>query len=285
MGKVIEKKKSSIKRDKVLKHANQKLPDFPLPIAHLDEVYNGTWNFETAAHLLRRTTFGPKLSEIEKAVALGKSASINKLLSNTEFIPEPPINVKDDEDTEIQIGQTWVNASKKKNDFIRRASYAGWRIGLILNQPHTGTESLPFSIREKMVLFWQNHFASEADVVGDARYYYWFHNKLRKNYLGNFKNLVKKINIDPAMLVYLSGQFNTKEAPNENYARELFELFTIGKGPLDGIDSYTYYTESDIIEASKILTGWEVIKNFSGPDRQKFTSSRHDTSSKTFSSK
>ena len=79
--------------------------------------------------------------------------------------------------------------------------------------------------------------------------------------------------------------FNTKEAPNENYARELFELFTIGKGPLDGTDSYTYYTESDIIEASKILTGWEVIKNFSGPDRQKFTSSRHDTSSKTFSSK
>ena len=136
-----------------------------------------------------------------------------------------------------------------------------------------------------MVLFWQNHFASEADVIGDARYYYWFHNKLRKNYLGNFKNLVKKINIDPAMLVYLSGQFNTKEAPNENYARELFELFTIGKGPLDGEDSYTYYTESDIIEASKILTGWEVIKNFSGPDRQKFTSSRHDTSSKTFSSK
>ena len=136
-----------------------------------------------------------------------------------------------------------------------------------------------------MVLFWQNHFATEADVVGDARYYYWFHNKLRKNYLGNFKDLVKLINIDPAMLVYLSGQFNTKEAPNENYARELFELFTIGKGPLDGIDSYTYYTESDIIEASKILTGWEVTKNVSGPDRQNFTPSRHDNSNKTFSSK
>ncbi len=285
MGKVIEKKKSSIKRDKVLKHANQKLPDFPLPIAHIDEEYNGAWNFETAAHLLRRTTFGPKLSEIEKAVSLGKSASINKLLSNTEFIPDPPINVKDDEDTEIAIGETWVNALKKKNDFIRRASYAGWRIGLILNQPHTGSETIPFSIREKMVLFWQNHFASEADVVGDARYYYWFHNKLRKHYLGNFKSLVKLINIDPAMLVYLSGQFNTKEAPNENYARELFELFTIGKGPLDGVGSYTYYTENDIIEASKILTGWEVVKNFSGPERQIFTPSRHDTNSKTFSSK
>ena len=282
MGKLIEKKKSSVKRDKVLKHANQKIPDFSFPIAHIDEEYNGVWDFETATHLLRRTTFGPKLSEINNAVSLGMTNSIDKLLDTSEFIPNPPINVSDDEDNEIPIGQTWVNATKRKNDNQRRLSYAAWRIGLILNQPHIGNATLPFSIREKMVLFWQNHFASEADVVGDARYYYWFHNKLRKNYLGNFKNLVKLINIDPAILVYLSGQFNTKEAPNENYARELFELFTIGKGPLDGLNSYTYYTEDDIIAASAVLTGWEVERNVSGAERQKFTHSRHDTNGKTF---
>ena len=62
------------------------------------------------------------------------------------------------------------------------------------------------------------------------------------------------------MLTYLSGIYNVKDAPNENYARELFELFTVGKGPIDE-DSYTYYTESDIIEASKILTGWRVNRN------------------------
>ena len=285
MGKVIEKKKSSIKRDKVLKHANHKLPDFSFPIAHIDEDYSGVWDFETAAHLLRRTTVGPKLSEINQAVTLGMSTSIDKLLNTAEFIPEPPINFNEEDDNEIPLGQTWVNATKRTNDNKRRLSYAAWRIGLILNQPHNGTESLPFSIREKMVLFWQNHFATEADVVGDARYYYWFHNKLRKNYLGNFKSLVKIINIDPAILVYLSGQFNTKEAPNENYARELFELFTIGKGPLDGLDSYTYYTENDILAASEVLTGWEVDRNVSGAERQKFTLSRHDTNSKTFSGK
>ena len=87
------------------------------------------------------------------------------------------------------------------------------------------------------------------------------------------------------MLVYLSGIYNVKEAPNENYARELFELFTVGKGPIDGDDSYTYYTESDIIEASKILTGWQVRQKFKGSERQFFNPERHDTSTKTFSSK
>ena len=285
MGKVIEKKKSSAKRDKVLKHANQKLPDFNLKISHIDEEYDGVWGFESASHLLRRTTFGPKLAEVYDSVNLGMSTSVDKLLDTSEYIPDPPINYNDNEDNEVALGQTWVNATKKHEDSKRRLSYAAWRISLMLNQPHNGTSALPFSIREKMVLFWQNHFAAEADVVGDARYFYWFHNKLRKNYLGNFKSLVKLINIDPAILVYLSGQYNTKEAPNENYARELFELFTIGKGPIDGLNSYTYYTEDDIIAASEVLTGWEVERNVSGAERQKFTLSRHDTNSKTFSSK
>ena len=118
-----------------------------------------------------------------------------------------------------------------------------------------------------MVLFWQNHFATEGTVISDARYVYYMHNKFRINFLGNFKSLVKSINRDPAMLVYLSGIYNVKEAPNENYARELFELFTVGKGPIDGEDSYTYYTESDILEASKILSGWQVQKNHVGVNR------------------
>ena len=121
--------------------------------------------------------------------------------------------------------------------------------------------------------------------MNDARYVYWMHDRFRNNFLGNFKELVKLVNVDAMTLVYLSGIYNVKEAPNENYARELFELFTIGKGPIDGQDSYTYYTESDIIEASKILTGWQVRKNYSGNNRQYFTEERHDTSTKTFSSK
>ncbi len=282
---VNDKKKSSIKRDKVLKYANQKLPEFPKNIAGLEE-YSDNWNFESAAHLLRRTCFGPKLSEINQAITLGLNESIDKLLNEEEFTPDPPLNDRDDDENAPPIGETWVNIlENKNNDFIQKKSYEAWRISLILNQPHQSPNNVPFSIREKMVLFWQNHFATEAIVVGDSRYTYWMNYRLRKHFIGNFKNLVKEINVDAAMLVYLGGIYNVKEAPNENYARELFELFTIGKGPVDGEDSYTYYTEEDIIQAAKVLTGWYVEDVFSGSERQRFEEENHDKTTKIFSEK
>ena len=282
---VNDKKKSSIKRDKVLKYANKELPEFPRNIAGLEE-YSDNWNFESAAHLLRRTCFGPKLSEINQAINLGLNESIDKLLNEEEFTPDPPLNDRDDDENAPPIGETWVNIlENKNNDFKQKKSYEAWRINLILNQPHQSPTNVPFSIREKMVLFWQNHFATEATVVGDSRYTYWMNYRLRKHFMGNFKNLVKEINVDAAMLVYLGGIYNVKEAPNENYARELFELFTIGKGPVDGEDSYTYYTEEDIIQAAKVLTGWYVEDVFSGSERQRFEKENHDKTTKVFSEK
>ena len=282
---VNDKKKPSIKRDKVLKYANKELPEFPRNIAGLEE-YSDNWNFESAAHLLRRTCFGPKLSEINQAINLGLNESIDKLLNEEEFTPDPPLNDRDDDENAPPIGETWVNIlENKNNDFKQKKSYEAWRISLILNQPHQSPTNVPFSIREKMVLFWQNHFATEATVVGDSRYTYWMNYRLRKHFMGNFKNLVKEINVDAAMLVYLGGIYNVKEAPNENYARELFELFTIGKGPVDGEDSYTYYTEEDIIQAAKVLTGWYVEDVFSGSERQRFEKENHDKTTKVFSEK
>ncbi|MEL0008318.1 MAG: DUF1800 domain-containing protein [Flammeovirgaceae bacterium] len=278
MANLTEKKKSINKRDKVLARGNKKTPQFPRQIAGLEES-SSEWNFEKAAHLLRRTTIGPTYNEITESVKDGLDKTLTKLLDDTTKSFDPPLNFLDEEDPEIPLGETWINAERKKNDSKRENSYAAWRVSLILNKKE------PISIRENMVLFWQNHFATEAAVVNDARYVYWMHDRFRNNFLGNFKNLVKKVNVDAMMLVYLSGIYNVKEAPNENYARELFELFTIGKGPIDGDDSYTYYTESDIIEASKVLTGWQVRQNFSGSERQFFNPERHDTSTKNFSSK
>ena len=99
---VNDKKKSSIKRDKVLKHANKELPEFPRNIAGLED-YSENWNFETAAHLLRRTCFGPKLSEINQAVALGMDGSVEKLLNQEELTPDPPLNDRDYEDRPLQL--------------------------------------------------------------------------------------------------------------------------------------------------------------------------------------
>ena len=278
MANLTEKKKSIKNRDKVLARANKKLPSFPKQIAGLEEA-STQWDFEKAAHLLRRTTIGPTYNEIKESVSDGFEKTLSKILDDSPKSFDPPLNFLDEEDPETPLGETWINAERKRNDSKRENSYKAWRVSLILDKKS------PISIRENMVLFWQNHFATEAAVVNDARYVYWMHDRFRNNFLGNFKDLVKQVNVDAMMLVYLSGIYNVKEAPNENYARELFELFTVGKGPIDGDDSYTYYTESDIIEASKILTGWQVRQNSIGRGRQYFNPDRHDTTTKTFSSK
>ncbi|MBK9745017.1 MAG: DUF1800 family protein [Saprospiraceae bacterium] len=115
------------------------------------------------------------------------------------------------------------------------------------------------NIREKMTMFWHNHFVT-ADI-NDPRYNYIYISLLRKNALGNFKQLTKDITIDPAMLNYLNGRDNTGQAPNENYARELMELFTLWQSPLAGPGDYTTYTEDDIKEMARVLTGWIDVRN------------------------
>ncbi|MGE6057321.1 DUF1800 family protein, partial [Klebsiella variicola subsp. variicola] len=89
-------------------------------------------------------------------------------------------------------------------------------------------------------LFWHNHFSTETNDVNNAQFVYKHHTLLRANALGNFKALTKQVTLDPAMLVYLNGQYNTASAPDENYGRELQELFCCGKGP------GSQYTESDV---------------------------------------
>jgi uncharacterized protein (DUF1800 family) len=124
-------------------------------------------------------------------------------------------------------------------------------------------------------LFWHNHFATEANDIPSARYIYRHHDHLRRQCLGNVKALVRAITVDPSMLVYLNGQLNTKTAPDENYARELQELFTLGK------ENNPNYTEDDVKTAARVLTGWRVdlTKNNSY-----FDATRHDITDKTFSS-
>jgi uncharacterized protein (DUF1800 family) len=135
-----------------------------------------------------------------------------------------------------------------------------------------------------MVLFWHNHFV--VSDLNDNRFYYRYINLLRENALGDFKQLTKDITVDPSMLRYLNGNQNTKNAPNENYARELLELFTIGKGPLAGPGDYTNYTEDDVRAMAKILTGWRDTgySSLNNPTLgAAFTLGRHDTSTKTLS--
>ncbi len=153
MGNLTEKKKLINKRDKVLSRGNKKLPQFPKTIAGLEES-SSEWNFKKAAHLLRRTTIGPTYSEITESVKDGLDKTLNKLLDDTQKTFNPPLNFLDEEDPETPLGETWVNAERKKNDSKRENSYAAWRVSLILdkNEPNV---LLPHRPNYFLPLTWQ----------------------------------------------------------------------------------------------------------------------------------
>ncbi len=212
------------------------------------EPYSGSWNFEQAAHLLRRTTFGATYAQVKDAVNAGLNSIVTMLLED-QPMPGPPLNYYFQNDPNVPVGETWIDAPYSLTVQLkqyRTRSLAGWTMEQLLNKG--------VSITEQMVLFWHNHFV--ISDVNDPKFVYRYIITIREQALGNFRQLTKDITIDPAMLRYLNGNQNTKLAPNENYARELLELFTIGKGPVAGPGDYTNYTEDDVVEIARILTGW-----------------------------
>ncbi len=244
------------------------------------EAYTGTWDENVAAHLLRRTLFGATFQQIKYAKQKGLAAVLDDLLILP--VTTPPIAVSDKEAI-VSIGETWINSvfpalNSQETENARNESLSGWGIQNLSNES--------FSIQEKMTLFWQNHFAVENS--SDARATYYYFKLLRDNCLGNFKDLIKKITIEPSMLQFLNGNSNTKNSPNENYSRELLELFTVGKGEQLGEGDYTNYTETDIKEAAKILTGWRIDGIQSSTQTSvvsSFIQSKHDITTKILSAR
>lgn len=228
-------------------------------------------DYDQVHHMLDRCMFGAKKTEIDALV--GKSISLAiSTLTQTKEIPEPPLSY-DPADLGVTVGTTWINAAYDGTyNTPRLRSLRSWWIKQMMLQNT--------SLTEKMVLFWHNHFVTETETVNVATFLYQYNQILRKYALGNIKQMVYEITISPAMLIYLNGESNKASAPNENYGRELFELFTIGKGPLIADGNYTNYTEADIREAAKVLTGWKV-------NRTNYTSyydnTRHDKTTKVFS--
>jgi uncharacterized protein (DUF1800 family) len=236
--------------------------------------YSGAWTENEVIHLLKRTLFGATRSDIDYFKSRTFQQSVDEILNPTAQLPDPPVKEYATPtnavtpDTNISQGSSWVfdpNTDGTVNS-LRIASFKKWWMGVMINQDR--------SIREKMALFWHNHFSTETNVVSNAQYVFKHHFLLRTYALGNFKALTRAVTIDPAMLVYLNGEKNTKSAPDENYGRELQELFCCGKGP------GSQYTESDVKAAAQVLTGW---KNNAATISSSFDSTRHNTSNKQFS--
>ena len=233
--------------------------------------YAGTFDKNRLIHLVKRTMFGAGVADVNHFSGMSLADVVDELLIQG-VAPVPPLKnyASTDDNAVVPFGQTWVNDPNYYVGTIkveRGISLKAWWMGNMINQSR--------SLEEKMVLFWHNHFSTELNIYEDGRYGYKYLKTIRELAFGNFKSLTKAITLEPAMLHYLNGYLNTKGAADENYARELQELFTLGKGP------NSQYTEDDVIAAARVLTGYDKDStNIS----YVFNPARHDTSNKTFSS-
>ncbi len=211
----------------------------------IDQTYIDT------AHLLRRAGFGADPAAIKAAAAAGLDATTETLL-HPERVPE---NL---DDTRTLAGLTSLLPETKNGGTPTQAVKMWWVHRMIAS---------PRSLQEKMTLFWHGHFTSkDGGMQGDLMYR---QNQLfRANALGNFRTLTLAVSRDPEMLRYLNGNQNYKAHPNENYGRELMELYTCGIGN---------YTEDDVKAAARAFSGW----NLRGGEFR-FNPNQHDNDPKTF---
>ena len=232
--------------------------------------YQGPWLPQQVKHLLNRTLFGAKIADINYFSTKTVVQAVDELLNVPATQPSPPLNdytTTNVIDPNVPLGSTWVNDNAVDGtlNFYRILSYKKWLISNWVGQER--------NIRERLTVFWSNHFGTETDGISYPTMVYKHHQILRTNCIGNYKQMLRAVTTDPGMLRYLNGYLNTKTAPDENFARELQELFTVGK------DGGAKYSENDVKNAAKVLTGWRIDANFNAV----FDSTRHDTTNKTFS--
>lgn len=171
------------------------------------------------AHLLRRTGFLATKEDVDKLKRLSIPEIVERMLHAPPDIPANP-TLKDNNDW-AGLQHWWINHMRKTSN----------------------------PLQEKMILFWHNNFTSALNKVGHPNWMAQQNQLFRKHAMGNFRDLTYQITIDPAMMVWLDNYANISKAPNENYAREMMELFTLGIGN---------YTETDVKQAAKALTGWRL---------------------------
>ncbi|MBK8738005.1 MAG: DUF1800 family protein [Saprospiraceae bacterium] len=160
-------------------------------------------------------------------------------------------------------------------DYQRWTSKLSWRYQQMISQQ--------ISIREKMTLFWSNFFPTSSTKTYLGNYYgnfqhhagYWYDQLLRFHSIGNYRTLLRKVTTHPQMLNFLDGIVNNVQNPNQNYGRELQEVYAIGLTP-SAVDDGSSYTEQDVVELSRILSGWESDHAAYGLLREKFSPWKHD---------
>lgn len=205
------------------------------------------WNAERARLLFRRGGFGASPEDLEYALKRSPSQIVDRMLGD--------FGGKKNQEFEQESSQ--IASSVRVGGDAERL--AAWWLHRMIHSPSP--------LREKMTLFWHGHFATGADKVTDSELMFAQNQLFRKHAMGDFRELVHDISKDAAMLIYLDSESNRKSHPNENYARELMELFCLGEGN---------YTERDVQELARCFTGWEVRRKMF-----RFNPYQHDSGRKT----
>jgi hypothetical protein len=212
------------------------------------------WTTSKIKHVYRRLGFSASQATVDGALGLTPGQFIDNLVDNAFALPTTPAPfwgyyaVSDFTDYETQNNQYIVD----------------WKI-------QTGNDLITEDLRGRLTFFWMNHFVTELETYFYSPFLFQYYNTLQTFALGNFKDFVHDIGINSTMLLYLNGFENTNVNPNENYARELYELFTLGEG--------NGYTETDITETARALTGYNHWTEIGA--QIYFDVSTHDTGQKT----
>lgn len=241
----------------------------PLSVQAGLEPYTELLTESTAAHLLRRTGFGASRVQIEALVGTSASDAVQNIITEATDMPLPnePVWANEAPPNPNTMPDEFQQYLQDNNEWALEYRYEWMQL------LYEG------GLREKLTLFWHDHFVTNISAYVLAPFSVQYLTTLRTHVLGDFKQFVYDIGIDPGMLVYLNGTDNESGAPNENYARELLELFTMGQTRNDGSVNYT---QDDIEEIARALTGWKTdffgLTSIFNP----FPGTFHDDTSKTF---
>jgi len=222
----------------------------------LEPLPKSQWNTATAAHLMNRAGFGGSPADIENLRQMGLYQAVSWFLDYEKIHDDTPAPDWTQPDPEMLARRDAINhaadpetrrmlqGQQYHEESSQMADLRYWWIRRMALGPR------PF--QEKMTLFWHGHFATSFEKV-QMPYFLWLQNEtLRQNATGNFNQLLIAASEDPAMLLYLDGARSNRDRPNENFAREVMELFTLGEG---------HYTEHDIQQAAKAYTGWGIARD------------------------
>jgi uncharacterized protein (DUF1800 family) len=251
--------------------------------------YAGPWNRRLAAHLLRRAGFGGSPADVDRFAAMSPAAAVDALIRfpDTSSLParpaleDPPVPppgllrglrqnaqgaapamAADEMTTEARRAFQMARNQNRRRNLIAMQQ---WWLGRMI--------ASPAPLQEKMTLFWHGHFTSSPEKGTTAQELFMQNQLFREYALGNVRDLTLHVSQDPAMLRYLDNNVNVQAHPNENYARELMELFTLGIGN---------YTEQDIRESARAFTGWTFRRNPDGTGSFFDNRRQHDEGTKTF---